>query len=80
MVGVGDDVGDGVGVAVGGRVGVTVGGAVGTGKEAAATVTVGAVVVANESEQPARAINPASRTMMNNNRDFIVLATPGFRD
>ena len=49
MVGVGDDVGDGVGVAVGGRVGVTVGGAVGTGKEAAATVTVGAVVVANES-------------------------------
>ncbi len=79
MVGVGDDVGDGVGVAVGGRVGVTVGGAVGTGKEAAATVTVVAVGV-NESEQPARAIDPASRTMMNNNRDFIVLATPGFHD
>jgi len=68
IVGVGDGVVEDIGVTVGDAVG-----------EGAVDVTVVAVGV-NESEQPARAIDPASRTMMNNNRDFIVLATPGFRD
>ncbi len=71
-VGVGDGVGDGVGVRVGTAVGVAVWTAVGD--------AVDGRVVAGVAGQPARAINPASRTAINGNRGFIVRATPAFGD